>query len=71
MRADRKESRWSFAGQSSGQSCPLDCRTLVGSQSECMCGLDLGQYACACPPGAQIDGLTCAGDLMQLLEIPR
>ena len=61
MRADRKERHWSLVGQSSGHLCPLDCRALVGGQSQCMCGLDLGQYACACPPGLHIDGHTCAG----------
>jgi len=61
---DRRESRWSVVGQSSGHSCPLDCRTLVGAQSQCMCGLDLGHYACACPPGAHVEDLTCTGNGM-------
>ena len=29
-----------------------------------MCGLDLGHYACACPPGAHVEDLTCTGNGM-------
>ena len=67
MFTDRTESRWSAVGQSGVHSCPLDCRALVGGQSQCMCGLDLGQYACACPPGAHIEDLTCTGDEMLIV----
>jgi len=35
-----------------------------------MCGLDLGQYACACPPGSHIDDLTCTGDKNDLFVFP-